>query len=109
MSLTGPDSDAVRAVIREVLAELLPAAASTGPTQPTAAQPAPAPPARHKAWRNITTSCWLHWSKCPSHNCSLMSCVSSPIDARLCAGVLRSNEQLTCRDSSSGSQVKATS
>ena len=44
MSLTGPDSDAVRAVIREVLAELLPAAASPGPTQPTAMQPAPAPP-----------------------------------------------------------------
>jgi hypothetical protein len=44
MSLTGPDSDAVRAVIREVLAELLPAAASPGPTQSTAAQPAPAPP-----------------------------------------------------------------
>jgi len=66
-------------------------------------------PARHKAWRNITTSCWLHWSKCPSHNCSLMSCVSSPIAARLWAGVLRSNEQLTCRDSISGSQVNATS
>jgi hypothetical protein len=40
VSLTGSDSDAVRAVIREVLAELLPAAAPTGTTQPTAAQPA---------------------------------------------------------------------
>jgi hypothetical protein len=38
MSLTGPDSDAVRAVIREVLAELLPAAA-----QPAAAPAAAAP------------------------------------------------------------------
>jgi hypothetical protein len=45
MSLTGPDSDAVRAVIREVLAELLPAAAPPGPTHPTAAQPAQAGPA----------------------------------------------------------------
>ncbi len=44
MSLTGPDSDAVRAVIREVLAELLPAAVSPGPTQPTVAQPALAQP-----------------------------------------------------------------
>ena len=44
MSLTGSDSDAVRAVIREVLAELLPAEASPGPTQPTAAHPAPARP-----------------------------------------------------------------
>jgi hypothetical protein len=40
VSLTGPDSDAVRAVIREVLAELLPTAASSGPAQPAAAQPA---------------------------------------------------------------------
>ena len=44
MSLTGSDSDAVRAVIREVLAELLPAAASPGPTQPPGARPAPALP-----------------------------------------------------------------
>jgi hypothetical protein len=44
MSLTGPDSDAVRVVIREVLAELLPAAGSPGPAQPAGAQPAPAPP-----------------------------------------------------------------
>jgi hypothetical protein len=49
MSLTGSDSDAVRAVIREVLAELLPtellpAAASPGPTRSTAVQPAPARP-----------------------------------------------------------------
>lgn len=42
MSLTGPDSDAVRAVIREVLAELLPATGSPGPAQPAASQPAPA-------------------------------------------------------------------
>ena len=45
MSLTGSDSEAVRAVIREVLAELLPAAASPGPAQPTAAQPTVAQPA----------------------------------------------------------------
>jgi len=44
VSLTGPDSDAVRAVIREVLAELLPAAGSPGPSKPTAAQPAPGRP-----------------------------------------------------------------
>jgi hypothetical protein len=44
VSLTGPDSDAVRAVIREVLAELLPAAVSPGPAQPTAAHPTPARP-----------------------------------------------------------------
>ena len=44
MSLTGPDSDAVRAVIREVLAEFLPATGSSGPTQPAASQPAPAQP-----------------------------------------------------------------
>ncbi len=43
MSLSGSDSEAVRAVIREVLAELLPTTAPTGPTgpaQPAAAQPA---------------------------------------------------------------------
>ena len=44
MSLTGPDSDAVRAVIREVLAELLPAAVSPGPARPAAAHPAPVQP-----------------------------------------------------------------
>jgi pyruvate/2-oxoglutarate dehydrogenase complex dihydrolipoamide acyltransferase (E2) component len=44
VSLTGPDSDAVRAVIREVLAELLPPAGSPGPSKPTAAQPAPGRP-----------------------------------------------------------------
>jgi hypothetical protein len=44
VSLTGSDSDAVRAVIREVLAELLPAAGSPGPTKPAAAQPAPGQP-----------------------------------------------------------------
>jgi hypothetical protein len=44
MSLAGPDSDAVRAVIREVLAELLPAAAHPAPVPATAAQPAPARP-----------------------------------------------------------------
>jgi hypothetical protein len=45
VSLTGPDSDAVRAVIREVLAELLPTGAQPGPAQPAPAQPAPAQPA----------------------------------------------------------------
>ncbi len=44
MSLTGPDSDAVRAVIREVLAELLPAAAPHTAAPSGAAQPAPALP-----------------------------------------------------------------
>ena len=44
MSLTGPDSDAVRAVIREVLAELLPAAAQPAPAPASAAQPTPAHP-----------------------------------------------------------------
>ena len=39
MTLTGPDSDAVRAVIREVLAELLPAAAQPAPAQPGLAYP----------------------------------------------------------------------
>jgi hypothetical protein len=38
MSLTGPDSDAVRAVIREVLAELLPAAVQPA-TAPAVAAP----------------------------------------------------------------------
>jgi hypothetical protein len=42
VSLTGPESDAVRAAIREVLAELLPTAGHPAPTQPTAAQPVPA-------------------------------------------------------------------
>jgi hypothetical protein len=47
VSLTGQDSDAVRAVIREVLAELLPAAAQpaaapAGAAQGTAARPVPA-------------------------------------------------------------------
>jgi hypothetical protein len=47
VSLTGPDSDAVRAVIREVLAELLPAASQPAPApasaaQATAAHPVPA-------------------------------------------------------------------
>ncbi len=40
MSLTGPDSDAVRAVIREVLADLLPTAAA----RPATAHPVPAYP-----------------------------------------------------------------
>jgi hypothetical protein len=44
VSLTGPDSDAVRAVIREVLAELLPAAAQPAPAPASAAQPTPAHP-----------------------------------------------------------------
>ena len=44
MSLTGPDSDAVRAVIREVLADLLPAAAPPAAAPATAAQPAPVHP-----------------------------------------------------------------
>ena len=44
MSLTGPESDAVRAAIREVLAELLPAAAQRGPAQPAPAHPRPAQP-----------------------------------------------------------------
>jgi hypothetical protein len=39
------DPDVVRAVIREVLAELLPAAAQRGPVQPPVAQP-PGPPAQ---------------------------------------------------------------
>jgi hypothetical protein len=42
VSLTGPESDAVRAAIREVLAELLPTAGHPAPTQRTAAQPVPA-------------------------------------------------------------------
>lgn len=51
MSLTGPDSDAVRAVIREVLAELLPATSPPAPAQPApapsaSARPAPAQPVR---------------------------------------------------------------
>jgi hypothetical protein len=41
MSLTGPDSDAVRAVIREVLAELLPAAVQPA-AAPAAGSPGPA-------------------------------------------------------------------
>jgi len=44
VSLTGPDSDAVRAVIREVLAELLPAAATPAPRHTPVAQPAPGLP-----------------------------------------------------------------
>jgi hypothetical protein len=49
VSLTGPDSDAIRAVIRDVLAELLPAATQHAPAQPapvqlTPVQPAPAQP-----------------------------------------------------------------
>ena len=44
MSLTGTDSDAVRAVIREVLAELLPAAAQPAPGRAPVAEPAPALP-----------------------------------------------------------------
>jgi hypothetical protein len=44
VSLTGPESDAVRAAIREVLAELLPSVA-----QPTPAQSAPAPGPAHPA------------------------------------------------------------
>jgi hypothetical protein len=44
VSLTGPDSDAVRAVIREVLAELLPAVAQPAAAPPTAARPVPALP-----------------------------------------------------------------
>ena len=53
MSLTGPESDAIRATIREVLAELLPAAApsraaspgaaSSGVARPAPALPVPAP------------------------------------------------------------------
>lgn len=48
MSLTGPESDAIRAAIREVLAELLPAAAPSaaapaGAARPSPAQPVPAP------------------------------------------------------------------
>jgi hypothetical protein len=44
VSLTGPDSDAVRAVIREVLADLLPTAAQPVAARPAAAQPVPAHP-----------------------------------------------------------------
>jgi len=44
MSLTGPDSDAVRAVIREVLADLLPAAAPPATAPAAAARPPTARP-----------------------------------------------------------------
>jgi hypothetical protein len=42
VSVSGADSEAVRAVIREVLAEVLPGV--TRPTQPRLPQPTPAPP-----------------------------------------------------------------
>jgi hypothetical protein len=44
VSLTGPDSDALRAVIREVLVELLPAGAQPAAALASAAQPATAHP-----------------------------------------------------------------
>ena len=52
---------------------------------------------------------WLAELESLHVSCSLISWVNSPIAARLCGGALRSNEQLTCSDSRSASQVNATS